>query len=290
MGTLVQLIMNSVIAGSSYAMVSLGYAMVFSILRLMNWAHGYVVMLGAFFAYTFAVTLNLNIFVSIILAGICCATISVLIEFVGYRRLRKARRIAATVSGMGIAFLIQASILLTWGAQMRTFPKTVTVGYNVLGGYITGFQITVLAISLGLLFVTRYLVYKSPLGLKIRATADDLEMVSMLGINSNLVISSVFAVGGFLAAVAGSLVAWDTSASSTIGLAVTMKSFAAVIIGGFGSIEGAIIGGMVIGIAENFGIWFIPSMWKDSISFVILIIMLMFRPSGIAGVVSETEI
>jgi branched-chain amino acid transport system permease protein len=290
METFVQLLLNSLIAGSTYALISLGYAMVYSILRFLNWAHGYIVMLGAFIAYTLIVNLKMNFIVAFILSVAICAIIAVLIELIGYRPLRKARRLAPTISGLGIAFLIQAIVQLIWGTDPRSYPRTVEVGFNIFGARITNIQIIIIIVSTILLLALRWVVYKSSLGFKIRAAADDLEMTAMLGINSNYVISCVFAIGGALAAAAGILVAWDTSLVTTIGLTITMKSFVAVILGGFGSIDGAIIGGMIIGFAENFGVWFIPAVWKDSIAYIILVIVLLIRPSGIAGVVSETEV
>jgi branched-chain amino acid transport system permease protein len=256
----------------------------------LNWAHGYLVMIGAFIAYTLMVTLNMHPVLAFLFASGLSAGIAYLIELIGYRPLRKAPRLAPTITGIGLALVLEATALLVWGADIRSFPRTVQAGIDILGAKITIIQIIIILVSSVLLLGIRWFIYKNPIGLKIRAAADDFEMLSMLGINSNLVISFVFALGGGLAASAGILVAWDSALLTTIGLTVTMKSFAAVVLGGFGSIEGAIIGGMVIGFAENFAVLFIPPVWKDSIAFIILIIVLLIKPSGIAGVVSETEV
>jgi branched-chain amino acid transport system permease protein len=289
MDMLPQLLVNGLISGSNYAMVAAGYAMVYSILKMMNFAHGYVVMVGAYLAYAFIVWLGLNLVLSFLLSMLISGILGFGIERIGYRPLRKAARLAPLMTAIGISLLLESIAMLIWGADIRAYPRPIEAGYYLLGARITPVQVSIIGAALVFMLSMHWLINKTPLGVAVRATSDDLEMTSMMGIDSNRVISIVFVIGAALAAVSGILVGYEADLQPTIGLVVTIKAFAAVILGGLGSIYGAILGGLLIGFAENLGVWFIPAVWKDAIAYVILLAILLVKPSGLLGERYEAE-
>jgi len=179
--------------------------------------------------------------------------------------------------------------MIVAGADIKTFNLPAQRGYEIGPVFITPVQLVIIATSL-LAMVSLYLLLgRTKLGKAIRAVADDINLAEVAGINSNLVISAVFAIGSALAALAGALIGLDTNLQPTMGFNITVKAFAAVILGGLGSVPGAIVGGFLIGIAENLGVWVIPAVWKDTIAYGILIVMLFFRPNGIFGKKEDTQ-
>lgn len=290
MDVLVQLFINGLVAGSIYGIVAVGYSMVYSILRFVNFAHGYVAMIGMYMAYTFSVRMGMNFFVSALSAVVFSCLLGWLVERAAYRPLRRSFYLAPLITSIGVSFLLEAVALLVWGADIRSYNVPIREGLEVLGARITAVQIWIIAALAASLMVLMWLLNRTILGAAIRATADDQDMARMLGVNTDSIIVVVFLVGSAMAAVAGILLGLETNLQPTMGLVVTVKAFAAVILGGLGNIYGGLIGGLLIGFAENFGIWFIPAVWKDAIAYTILLVILLVKPSGLFGQRRESEV
>lgn len=290
MALFAQLLVNGLIAGGTYALAAIGYSMVYGSLKFINFAHGSVAMVGAYFVYGLAVSrLNVPLLPAILLSMFLTAFLGMLIERVAYRPLRRAPKLAPLTTAIAVSFVLDALVMIIAGADIKTFSLPAERGYKIGPVFITPVQITIIVTSLVAMVGLYVLLNRTKLGKAIRAVADDGNLAEVSGMNANLVISAVFAIGSALAALAGALIGLDTNLQPTMGFNITVKAFAAVVLGGLGSVPGAIVGGFLIGIAENLGVWFIPSVWKDTIAYGILILMLFFRPSGIFGKKEETQ-
>jgi len=284
MSIIPQLIANGIIAGGIYSLVALGYTMVYGILKFINFAHGEIFMIGAYIAWLFNVIFGVNILIAFLISMIGCAILGFIIEKVAYKPLRKASRLAPLITAIGISLLLQSIALLAFGAQIRTFRTgTIERGIPILGASITKIQIIIILVSLVLMLLLHFFVKYSRTGKAVRAVADNPELASTIGINIDKVISIVFIIGSALAAAAGVLIGIEQNLQPTMGVSIGIKAFTAAVIGGIGNIYGALIGGYLIGLIENIGIWFIPSGYKDAIAFFVLLIMLLFRPEGLFG-------
>lgn len=292
MSIIPQLILNGIIAGSIYALVAIGFAVIYRTVRFFHFAHGVVYTAGAYVAYTLSISLGIPLVVSFFLSAIFSAGLGIGIDRAVYTPLRHkgAPNLVFLVASFGVFILIQNTIQLIYGAQilsLRTGP--VKEGHHLLGAVITDIQILILVAS-GLLSVALFLVIKfTKLGKAIRAVADDPVASRLMGINPDRIILYAFAIGSALAGMAGVLVALETNLEPTMGLPAILKGIIASIIGGIGSIPGAVAGGFFLGIVENLGIWKIQAGWKDCIAFGILIIFLLVRPSGFFGTKIERE-
>jgi branched-chain amino acid transport system permease protein len=290
MALFAQLLVNGLIAGGTYALAAIGYSMVYGSLKFINFAHGSVAMVGAYFVYGLAVSrLNVPLLPAVLLAMFLTALLGVLIERVAYRPLRRAPKLAPLTTAIAVSFVLDALVMIIAGADIKTFSLPAQRGYKIGPVFITSVQIIIIVTSLVAMVGLYVLLNRTKLGKAIRAVADDGNLAEVSGMDANLIISAVFAIGSALAALAGALIGLDTNLQPTMGFNITVKAFAAVVLGGLGSVPGAIVGGFLIGIAENLGVWFIPSVWKDTIAYGILILMLFFRPSGIFGKKEETQ-
>jgi branched-chain amino acid transport system permease protein len=286
-----QLIANGIIAGGIYALVALGYTMVYGILKFINFAHGEIFMMGAYVAWTLSILLGFNIIVATVIAMLVAALLGFVIEKIAYKPLRHAGRLAPLITAIGMSLFLQALALLIFGSQIRTFKTgTVEAGMPILGAVVTKLQLVIIGISIGLMIALHLFIKYTKIGKAMRAVADNPETASIIGIDVNKIISAVFIIGSSLAAVAGVLVALEQNLQPTMGVTIGIKAFTAAVVGGIGNIYGALLGGFLIGLAENIGIWFIPSGYKDAIAFIILIIFLLFKPSGIFGAKQEEAI
>jgi branched-chain amino acid transport system permease protein len=296
-----QVFLNGIISGSIYALIAISFAIIYRTVKFFHFAHGVVYAAGAYVAYAVARdswlvarTDNNWLALSIgVLAGIIgAAIIGVLIDRVVYRplRKRKAPNLVFLLASFGVFILVQNLIQLIFGAQILTIRTgPVKEGHHILGAVITDIQILILVVS-GLLSVALWLyIQKTKLGKAMRAVADDPLAASVVGINPERIILWSFAIGSALAGAAGILISLETNLESTMGMNAILKGIIASIIGGIGSIPGAMFGGLFLGLAENWGIWKISAGWKDCIAFVILIIFLLLRPGGIMGVKTEGE-
>ncbi|MGB2804966.1 MAG: branched-chain amino acid ABC transporter permease [Candidatus Zixiibacteriota bacterium] len=287
-----QILINSAIAGSIYALIALGFTIIYRTVKFFHFAHGVVYTAGAYLAYTFFILLHINPIISFFLSISLCALLGIIIDRGVYYplRLKKASNLIFLLGSFGVFVFLQNFIQLIYGAQiltLRTGP--VREGYHILSAVITPIQIWILVVSCGLLAVLWGFVKYTKLGKAMRAVSDDPVAASVVGINPDKTILASFAIGSALAGAAGILISLETNIEPTMGFSAILKGIIASIIGGIGSIPGAMLGGFFLGIAENLGIWKIQAGWKDSIAFAILIVFLLLRPGGIFGVKTEKE-
>lgn len=282
---ILQQLLNGLILGSIYALLALGYTMVYGIIRLINFAHGDVYMMGAFLGYFLINTLHLNFFVALLLAMAGTAALGVLIEFLAYRPLRQSTRIAALITAMGVSFLLEYGMVFFFGANPRPFPQVIeTVRYELGPVSMTNIQLLILGVSILLMVVLQLIVKKTKMGKAMRAVSVDSDAAQLMGINVNRTISFTFALGSALAGAAGVLIAlYYNSLDPLMGMTPGLKSFVAAVLGGIGIIPGAALGGFVIGVLETAATALGFSDFRDAIVYGVLILILLVRPSGILG-------
>ncbi len=294
----VQELVNGLTTGSLYALIALGYTMVYGILKLLNFAHGDVFMVGAFLGYfviqwfggatSLSIPVPLLLILMFLVAGGGCGILGVGIERFAYRRLRDAPRIAPLITALGVSFLLENVALLLWGGSYREYNTSAFIpfstGVTIFGVNVYIVQIMVVALSVGLMIGLRLIVNRTKLGRQMRAVAADREAAEMLGINVNYTIAMTFFIGSVLAGFAG--VMWGlvfNSIFTYMGFTAGLKAFTAAVVGGIGSIPGAVLGGLLIGLAESFITGYISSTYTNLIVFGILIVVLLVRPSGLLG-------
>ena len=282
---MLQQLVNGLILGSVYALLALGYTMVYGIIKLINFAHGDIYMIGAFMGYYLINILKFNFFLSLILAMIGTAILGVLIEFLAYRPLRNSTRIAALITAIGVSFLLEYGMIFFVGANTRSFPQVIkTVRFNLGPISISNIQLLILGISIFLMVSLQFIVQKTKMGKAMRAVSVDSDAAQLMGINVNRTISFTFALGSALAGAAGVLIAlYYNSLEPLMGMTPGIKSFVAAVLGGIGIIPGAALGGFVIGLLETFATALGLSDFRDAIVYAILIVILLIRPAGILG-------
>lgn len=307
MFTVFDALIFGVVIGSIYSLVALGYTMVYGILKFINFAHGEVFMVGSFIVYFLAVERGVNFFLACVVSVVLTGLLGVVIERVAYRPLRGSSRLSPLITAIGVSLFLQSLMQLLFGANFKTFTAAINrevylfsysvnlfeflgAPVSVFGTNITRLDVIILALSLSLMLLLHFFVTKTRMGIAMRAVADDLETASVSGINVDRVISSTFAIGSLLAAVGGIMFTLKFALSPTMGVIPGIKAFTAAVVGGIGNMYGAMFGGLLIGLSENLGIVFIPSGYKDAISFLILILFLLFRPSGMFGSGREEEV
>ncbi len=302
MDIFIQQLANGLIIGSIYALIALGYTMVYGILGLINFAHGDVVMVGAMTTVTILSALigfNLGIPPSLLLvvAVLCalpvCALLGFSIERIAYRPLRHAPRLAPLITGIGVSIVLQNLAMMIWGRGYQRFPEVlVSDPYTILGARITTYQVWTFILAIVLMLGLWLLVQRTRLGRAMRATAQSDRVAQLMGVNVNRVISSVFMLGSGLGCVAGVMyTASYGQASATMGFLLGLKAFSAAVLGGIGNIRGAVLGGFVLGVIEAMGAGYLSdwtgglmgSEYKDIFAFLVLIAVLMVRPSGLLG-------
>ena len=300
MDVLLQQILNGLILGSLYAMVALGYTMVYGILELINFAHGEIVMLGAMVAVTvlavlaaLGVPVPLALLAALAAAVAVCVSTGVLVERVAYRPLRNAPRLAPLITAIGVSIILQNLAMIIWGRQYLSFPPVLDIQiYEFAGATITNVQILIVAVAAVTMGGLLLLVQRTRLGRAMRATAHNREVAGLMGVNVNRVIAATFAVGSALAAVAGLLIAaYYGIAHYNMGFILGLKAFSAAVLGGIGNIPGALLGGLLLGVIESLGAGyigdltggFLGSHYQDIFAFFIRILVLVFRPSGLLG-------
>lgn len=281
-----QQMINGLSLGSIYALTALGYTMVYGIIKLINFAHGDVYMLGAFIAFYATTFFHLNFFVALVLAMVLCGILGVLIEKIAYRPLRHATRISALITAMGVSYILEYTTQLFAGSEVKTFPSGLMseTAFTFGGVRITMQQIYIFAITIGLMILLSYIVKKTKMGRAMRAVSVDECAAQLMGINVDQTISFTFFLGSALAGVAGVLVGvYYNSINPLMGMAPGLKAFIAAVFGGIGSVPGAMIGGVFIGIAETFVTAYGSSLYKDAIVYILLILVLILKPDGLLG-------
>lgn len=282
---IVQQLINGLTIGSIYAMVALGYTLAYGILGLINFAHGDVYMVGAFIAYFCVSVLKLNIITSFFISLVVSGILGALIEFTAFRSIRNGSRSSQLISAIGVSIILQNSIMLTMGSDTKPFPKVInTTAYEFSNITISSTQILIMIIALIFMVMLYFLIYKTRIGIAMRSTAQDSAMTSLMGINVNKVISITFSIGAVLGAAAGILVGiYYNSLVFNMGASMGLKAFVAAVLGGIGNIPGTMLGGIVLGLAESLGATLISAKYKDAFSFIILILVLLFKPTGLFG-------
>ena len=297
---LLQQILNGLVLGSVYALVALGYTMVYGILQLINFAHGDVLMVGAMVGVTVVSLLSKSglpgpvvLLIAVLVAVPVCVLLSLFIERVAYRPLRNAPRLAPLITAIGVSIVIQTLAMIIWKPNPVVFPDLLpTDPVHIFGAVLAPKQILILVVSALMMAGLILLVNKTRLGRAMRATAENPRIASLMGVNSNQVIAATFAIGASLAAVAGVLVALNYNiAQFSMGFIPGLKAFTAAVLGGIGNLAGAMVGGLLLGLIESLGAGyigdltggFLGSHYQDIFAFVVLIVVLVFRPSGIMG-------
>jgi branched-chain amino acid transport system permease protein len=298
MHELIQTIINGLTTGFLYALIALGYTMVYGVLKLLNFAHGDVYMIGAYIGYfviqwfggpsNLSIPVPLLVAIMFLVAGLGCGVLGVGIERFAYRPLRDAPRIAPLITALGVSFILENSMLLLFGGFTKSYSTesfiSPTAGIHIDGAVIDPVQITIFVVSIVMMYGLMRLVDRTTLGKSMRAVASDREAAEMLGINVDRVISYTFFIGSAMAGVAGVMsgLAFN-QISATIGFLAGLKAFTAAVVGGIGSIPGAMIGGLFIGLCESFASSYISTKYSDLIVFGILIVTMLVRPTGIFG-------
>jgi len=279
-----QQLLNGIVSGSIYTLMALGLTMIFGILDITNFAHGEFYMLGAFFAVICSKALGLSFFPSMIVSMAMVAVLGVIFERAAFRPLRKSSPVNVMVGSLGLSILVQNSALLLWGADpQRLETPYLDLIINFWGLQSTAQRLLVIVIAILMILVLTFVIKKTRFGKAMRACAQDMEAAEWVGVNINRIAMGTFAIGSALAAAAGALVGPIFLVYPTMGLVPVLKSFVVVIFGGMGNVPGAILGGYVIGITENIATGFISPAYKDAIAFVMMIVILVIRPSGIFG-------
>ena len=291
MSEFIQQLINGLSLGSIYALIALGYTMVYGILKFINFAHGEVFMLGAFSGYYLAKvfgvdTSNLPMtLIIMLLTMIITAAIGVTIEKLAYRPLRMSSKLTVLITAIGVSLFLQYTGQLIFGAAPRSFPN-ILAGYrfNFGGVQIDSNQIVVIVSAIVLMLALRFIVMKTKMGTAIRAVSNNMTASSLMGINIDSVISFTFAIGSALAGAAGILYSINyPSIDPLMGVLPGMKAFIAAVLGGIGNFPGAAIGGLVIGVVETLTVGYLSPTFRDAVAFAILIIILIFKPTGILG-------
>ncbi len=290
-----QQLINGLTVGSVYALIAIGYTMVYGILEFINFAHGEIYMLGAYLGIIAIGLLtamglgNSSAFLllafAFIFAMVFCAFYGVTIERLAYRPLRRAPRLAPLLSALGVSIFLQNFVMVTQGTRNKVFPQLFAQnGFDLGNAKITYIQIMILVTSILLMVGLTLFVNKTKMGKAMRATSQDQKMAYLVGIDVNRVISVTFLIGSALGAAAGVMVAlYYGLVNFHIGYTAGLKAFTAAVLGGIGNIPGAMLGGIILGLVESLGAGYLSSEYKDAYAFIILVLLLIFRPQGILG-------
>lgn len=281
-----QQLVNGLSLGSIYALIALGYTMVYGIIKLINFAHGDIYMLGAFTAFYATTVFHLNFFLALIVAMVLCGVLGVLIERIAYKPLRHATRITALITAMGVSYILEYTTQYFAGSEVKTFPEDVlnNAVFQIGGIQISQQQIYIIAVTLILMLALTYIVGRTRMGRAMRAVSVDEKAAELMGISVDRTISFTFLLGSVLAGAAGVLVGvYYNSINPLMGMVPGLKAFIAAVFGGIGIIPGAMVGGYFIGIVEVLVSGYGNSMYRDAVVFAILILILILKPAGLLG-------
>ena len=285
--TFISNLINGISLGSVYAIIALGYTMVYGIAKMLNFAHGDVIMVGAYISFCTTTYLGLPPIVSVLAAMIVCTILGILIEGLAYKPLRKASSLAVLITAIGVSYFLQNVALLIWGSAPKVFGSVAPFGsVSLFGGelIITAESIITVAACVVIMVALTFFTKKTKMGKAMRAVSEDKDAAELMGINVNVTISLTFAIGSALAAIAGVLLcsAYPVLIPTT-GSMPGIKAFTAAVFGGIGSIPGAMLGGILLGIIEIFSKSYISTALSDAIVFAVLIVVLLVKPTGILG-------
>lgn len=283
--TFITQVLNGLQLGSIYALVALGYTMVYGIILLLNFAHGDIIMVGAYISWLVMSKLGLNPAIAVVLSIVGCMVLGVLIDKVAYAPLRDAPRLSILITAIGVSYFLENGSQLLFGADAKVVPAYTSVSNIQVGDLTLSFSaiVTVVVTAVATVVLT-FLVQKTKLGKAMRAVSEDMGAARLMGINVNTTISFTFAVGSALAGIGAVLYCMAyTQASPTMGIMLGTKAFVAAVLGGIGSIPGAVIGGLLVGFAEVFVSAIGLSVWQDAVVFLLLIVVLIVKPTGLLG-------
>lgn len=302
MDTLIQQLINGLVLGSVYALVALGYTMVYGILQLINFAHGEVLMIGAMVALTALMALNavvpglplaVQLLIAVVVAMPVCMMLSAAIERIAYRPLRNSPRLAPLITAIGVSIVLQTLAMIIWSPNPRVFPDLLpTTPFEISGALLAPKQILILVVAALSMTLLLLVIHRTRLGRAMRAVSENPKIAALMGVNPDQIITATFMMGAALAAIAGVLVAMNYNiVHFTMGFLLGLKAFTAAVLGGIGNLAGAVAGGLLLGIIEALGAGyigdltggFLGSHYQDIFAFAVLILVLIFRPSGLLG-------
>lgn len=282
-----QLLINGIIAGAIYSLIAAGFSLIYSTNKFIHFAHGGVIALSAYFLFWISTLLGLDFYLAVFLTIIFSALLGYLLNKFFYKpfRTKKASPSILLVSSIALLILLESIALLLFGADVKTIDLIKTnQGLEIFGAIVTPLQIVIVLVSILLFFGLYFLMKKTQIGKAMRAVADNKDVAEILGISAEKIYSWSFVIGSAIAGVAAILISLEQNIEPTMGTNLMIKGFTGAIIGGVGSVPGAILGAFLLGLTENFGIWFLPSGYKDAIAFVLLFAFLLWRPEGILGI------
>ena len=282
---LVQQLINGVSLGSIYALIALGYTMIYGIIKLINFAHGDVYMVGAYIGFAAVTIGHMSILPALLISMALTAVLGMLVERIAYKPLRHAPRISLLITAIGVSFFLEYASMYFVTPTPRTFPETsLNFAFNVGGFIINGQQLLIFTITIILMALLTYIVQKTKLGKAMRAASFDTETAQLMGIDSDKVISMTFCIGSALAAAAGVLVGiYYNTIDPLMGIMPGLKAFVASVLGGIGILQGGVVGGIVLGVVEALVAGFLSSTFRDAAAFAILILVLLIKPGGLFG-------
>ena len=278
-------LINGISLGSVYAMIALGYTMVYGIAKMLNFAHGDIIMVGAYSVIVSAVTLKLPPIVAILIAVVVCAALGVTIEFLAYRPLRQSPPLAVLITAIGVSYLLQNLALLIFGPEQKSTPTLFDLPSLTLGGVtVDGITLLTLGVTAAIMVGLTLFINLTRMGKAMRAVSEDRDAAELMGISVNKTITITFAIGSALAAVASVFFgATYTYIKPTTGSMPGIKAFTAAVFGGIGSIPGAMLGGILLGLIEQLSKVYISTLWSDAVVFGVLVLVLVFKPAGLLG-------
>ncbi len=283
--TVLTYLINGISLGSVYAIIALGYTMVYGIAKMLNFAHGDVIMVGGYMAFCASNYLGWNAFLCVVFSMLVCTLLGIVIERLAYKPLRSASSLAVLITAIGVSYFLQNAALLIWTSNTKSFPDLFKLGTISLGGVqISGITLVTILTCIVIMIGLTLFINNTKVGKAMRAVSEDRGAAQLMGINVNATISMTFAIGSGLAAIAGVLLCTSyPTLMPTTGAMPGIKAFTAAVFGGIGSIPGAMLGGILLGIIEIFGKAYISTQLSDAIVFAVLIIVLIVKPTGLLG-------
>lgn len=300
MEDLLQHFINGISLGSIYALIALGYTMVYGILQMINFAHSDVYMVGAFGAYYVARFLGIQMSpglstmaILLVAAMATCALLGVTIERLAYRPLRKAPKLNVLITAIGVSLFLQYTAQIVFGADPKVFPTVLepTVLFTILGVEVQSLDVAVLGVTVLAMLLLHFLIFHTKAGKAMRAVSANMNVASLMGINPNRIITFTFIIGSSLAGIGSVLVGMKyPKIEPTMGVMIGLKAFIAAVLGGIGNIMGAVLGGLIMGLSEEMVVAYLSSTYRDALAFAILILILIFRPAGLLGKSTQEKV
>ena len=284
MTNLIQTLISGLSLGNIYALIALGYTMVYGIAKMLNFAHGDVIMVGAYSGIVAVAQLGLSPWVTVIVSIVVCAVLGVVIEFCAYKPLRQAAPLSVLITAIGVSYLLQNAALLIFGSQQMAYPTLVKLpGFTVGGVQVDGITVLTLAVTAALMAALTLFIDKTKLGKAMRAVSEDKDAATLMGISVDRTITLTFAIGSALAAFASMFYGMTYVYIKPTTGAMPIKAFTAAVFGGIGSIPGAMLGGILLGLIEQLSKTYISTLWADAIVFAVLVAVLVVKPTGLLG-------